>query len=75
MATWNLPAAAPLSSARRDAAARRGLDSGSGDKTFYQTKLDLADFYAKRELSGSNALRKKVEAGAETVMRVPEEAF
>ncbi|MBA3669583.1 MAG: acyl-CoA dehydrogenase C-terminal domain-containing protein [Sphingomonas sp.] len=57
------------------AAARRGLDSGSGDKSFYQTKLDLADFYAKRELSGSNALRKKVEAGAETVMRVPEEAF
>jgi len=57
------------------AAAKRGLDSGSGDKRFYETKLDLADFYAKRELPGSSALRKKVEAGAETVMRVPEEVF
>ena len=57
------------------AAAKRALDSGTGDKSFYETKLSLADFYAKRELSGSGALRKKVEAGAETVMRIPEEAF
>ena len=57
------------------AAAKRGLDGGAGDKGFYQTKLDLADFYAKRELPGSSALRAKVEAGAETVMRVPEEVF
>ena len=57
------------------AAAKRGVDSGSGDEGFYQTKLDLADFYAKRELPTSGALRKKIEAGAETVMRVPEEVF
>ena len=57
------------------AAAKRGLDAGIGDKGFYDTKLNLAAFYAKRELSGSTALRRKIEAGAETVMKVPEEAF
>jgi hypothetical protein len=57
------------------AAAKRALDGGNSDELFYQTKLDLADFYAKRELPTSGALRKKVEAGAETLMRVPEEVF
>ncbi|MGH6728780.1 MAG: acyl-CoA dehydrogenase C-terminal domain-containing protein, partial [Sphingomicrobium sp.] len=57
------------------AAAKRGLDAGTGDNGFYETKLNLAEFYARRELSGSTALRRKVEAGAETVMKVPEEAF
>ncbi len=56
------------------AAAKRALDGGSSD-AFYQTKLDLAEFYARRELPTSGALRKKVEAGAETVMRIPEMAF
>ncbi len=56
------------------AAAKRALDGGSTDG-FYDTKLDLAEFYAKRELPTSGALRKKVEAGAETVMRIPEEVF
>jgi alkylation response protein AidB-like acyl-CoA dehydrogenase len=57
------------------AAAQRALKGGASDELFYQTKLDLADFYAKRELSGSSALRRKVEAGAETVMKIPEEVF
>ena len=55
-------------------AAKRALDEGRR-RAFYETKLHLAEFYAKRELSGSTALRAKVEAGAETVMRMPEEAF
>jgi hypothetical protein len=57
------------------AAAKRALDGGTGDELFYQTKLDLAEFYAKRELPTSGALRKKVEAGADTVMKIPEEVF
>ena len=57
------------------AAARKVLDGGTGDELFYETKLDLAEFYAKRELSGSTALRRKVEAGAETLMAMPAEAF
>ena len=57
------------------AAAKRALDTDASDDLFYQTKLDLADFYAKRELPTSGALRKKVEAGAESVMKVPELAF
>ncbi|MEO7602127.1 MAG: acyl-CoA dehydrogenase C-terminal domain-containing protein [Sphingomicrobium sp.] len=57
------------------AAAKRALDGGASDDLFYQTKLDLAEFYAKRELPTSGALRNKVEAGAETVMKVPEMAF
>jgi hypothetical protein len=32
-------------------------------------------FYAERELPLSNALRRKIEAGAATLMRIPEEAF
>ena len=57
------------------AAAQRALKGGAGDELFYQTKLDLAEFYAKRELPTSGAPRKKIEAGAETVMRLPEEVF
>jgi alkylation response protein AidB-like acyl-CoA dehydrogenase len=57
------------------AAAKKALDGGASDELFYQTKLDLAEFYAKRELPTSGALRKKVEAGAETLMKVPEMAF
>ena len=57
------------------AAAKKALDNGASDELFYQTKLDLAEFYAKRELPTSGALRAKVEAGAETLMKVPEMAF
>jgi alkylation response protein AidB-like acyl-CoA dehydrogenase len=56
-------------------AAKRALDQGAGDRAFYEAKLSLAEFYAKRELPGSAALRAKVEAGAETVMKIPAEAF
>src|SRR5205085_1396511 len=57
------------------AAAKRALDSGADDKAFHQAKLVTAQFYAKRELPMSIALRKKVEAGAETLMQIPADAF
>ena len=56
-------------------AAERGLAGEGGVRAFYETKLNLAEFYAKRELLGSGALRAKIEAGAETVMKIPAEAF
>jgi hypothetical protein len=48
---------------------------GPQDRQFHQSKLATAGFYAQRELPESTALRRKVEAGAQTVMAIPEEAF
>ena len=45
------------------------------DRAFHETKLATARFYASRELVGAEALRRKVEAGAESVMAMPVEAF
>jgi alkylation response protein AidB-like acyl-CoA dehydrogenase len=56
-------------------AAQRGLDEGIGDQSFHDAKLATARFYALRELPLSTALRKKIEAGSEALMRIPAEAF
>jgi hypothetical protein len=45
------------------------------DKAFREAKLATARFYAERELPASTALRRKIEAGAETLMKIPAEAF
>ena len=57
------------------AAAKQALDEETGDKSFHEAKLVTAQFYAQRELPLSTALRRKIEAGAETLMKLPEEAF
>ena len=57
------------------AASKRALGEGAEDKAFHEAKLATAQFYAKRELPLSTALRKKVEAGAESLMKIPAEAF
>ena len=57
------------------AASTRALEGGSGDRAFHEAKLTTARFYVERELPLSSALRSKIEAGAETLMRIPEEAF
>ncbi|WP_308517525.1 acyl-CoA dehydrogenase C-terminal domain-containing protein [Sphingomonas flavescens] len=57
------------------AASKRALDAGESDKLFHEAKLVTAEFYAKRELPMSGALRKKIEAGAETLMKIPAEVF
>jgi hypothetical protein len=46
------------------AASKRALDGGSTDKAFHDSKLITAEFYARRELPMSGALRKKIEEGA-----------
>jgi hypothetical protein len=57
------------------AAANRALAEDLGDRPFHETKLTTARFYATRELGLSSALRRKIEAGAESVMKLPAEAF
>ena len=58
-------------------AASDALASGGGKegRDFYDAKLTTARFYAQRELPLSSALRRKIEAGAETLMKIPAEAF
>ncbi|HEX3676811.1 MAG TPA: acyl-CoA dehydrogenase C-terminal domain-containing protein, partial [Sphingomicrobium sp.] len=57
-------------------AATRVLESeGMQDKGFCEAKLATARFYAERELPLSTALRKRIEAGAESLMKIPAEAF
>jgi hypothetical protein len=54
-------------------AAERGL--GKESNGFHEAKLATARFYAERELPASIALRRKIEAGAEALMKIPAEAF
>jgi alkylation response protein AidB-like acyl-CoA dehydrogenase len=49
--------------------------TGGEGSEFYEAKLITARFYAERELPLSTALRRKIEAGAETLMKIPAEAF
>jgi hypothetical protein len=52
------------------------LKSESGeDGAFHDAKLATARFFADRELVAAGALRRKVEAGAESLMALPIEAF
>jgi alkylation response protein AidB-like acyl-CoA dehydrogenase len=57
------------------AASQRALNEGTEDRPFHEAKLVTAQFYAQRELPMSTALRRKVEAGAETLMKIPAEVF
>jgi alkylation response protein AidB-like acyl-CoA dehydrogenase len=56
-------------------ASTRALAEGAEDRAFHEAKLATARFFALRELPMTSALRRKVEAGAETVMKIPAEAF
>ena len=53
----------------------KALEEGADDRAFHEAKLATARFYADRELPESTAHRRKVEAGAESVMALPEEVF
>jgi alkylation response protein AidB-like acyl-CoA dehydrogenase len=57
------------------AASQRALHEGAEDKPFHEAKLVTARFYAQRELPMSTALRRKIEAGADSVMKIPAEMF
>ena len=49
--------------------------NGSAERDFHEAKLVTARFYAERELPLASGLRRQVEAGAESIMKLPEEAF
>jgi alkylation response protein AidB-like acyl-CoA dehydrogenase len=49
--------------------------NGSGERDFHEAKLITARFFAERELPLAPALRRRVEAGAESLMKLPEGAF
>jgi 3-(methylsulfanyl)propanoyl-CoA dehydrogenase len=49
--------------------------NGSAERDFHEAKLITASFFAQRELALASGYRKQVEAGAETLMKLPEEAF
>src|SRR3954463_13462369 len=53
------------------AAAQRALDGGAEDRAFHEAKLVLARFYTERELPIAGALRRKIESGAEALMKIP----
>jgi alkylation response protein AidB-like acyl-CoA dehydrogenase len=57
------------------AVSAKALEQDSGDRQFHEAKLATARFYAERDLPEASGLRRKIEAGAEAVMALPEEVF
>jgi len=55
--------------------AQAALGAGSDEAVFYQAKLVCARHWASRFAPHAGALRREVEAGADTVMALPVEAF
>ncbi|QFT77857.1 acyl-CoA dehydrogenase C-terminal domain-containing protein [Erythrobacter sp. THAF29] len=51
------------------------LAAGTEDKGFYEAKLTSAYYYSERFLPDAGALRRKLEAGSENMMKLPENAF
>ncbi|MEL6878471.1 MAG: acyl-CoA dehydrogenase C-terminal domain-containing protein [Pseudomonadota bacterium] len=51
------------------------LGTDTTDRAFYEAKLTSAAYYAERFLPDAGALRRKLEAGSENMMKLPEEAF
>ena len=55
--------------------AQAALAAGTDDKAFYEAKLATARYYMDRFLPDAGALRRKLEAGADSMMALGEEAF
>jgi alkylation response protein AidB-like acyl-CoA dehydrogenase len=56
-------------------AATEALANGTTDRGFYEAKLVTARFFADRVMPETGALRRKLEAGADSLMAMPAEAF
>jgi hypothetical protein len=56
-------------------ASSKALSEGTEDRAFHEAKLVTARFFAERVLPETGALRRKLEAGAESLMALPAEAF
>lgn len=57
------------------AASARLLEQPGEDQSFHDAKLATARFYASRELVKAGTFRRQIEAGADTLMALPVEAF
>ena len=55
--------------------AKEALAGEPSDKAFYEAKLTSAAYYAERWLPDAGALRRKLEAGSENMMKLTEDAF
>ncbi|HEX8216505.1 MAG TPA: acyl-CoA dehydrogenase C-terminal domain-containing protein [Allosphingosinicella sp.] len=60
---------------RMATASAAALSEGGEDADFHRSKLITARFYAERIMPDTGALRRKIEAGAESLMALPAEAF
>lgn len=56
-------------------AAQTQLDKGAGDTAFYQAKIATARYFMDRSIPDAGALRRKLEAGADSMMALEAEAF
>jgi alkylation response protein AidB-like acyl-CoA dehydrogenase len=56
-------------------ASTAALANGAEDAAFHHAKLITARFFAERVLTETGGLRRKIEAGAESLMALPAEAF
>ena len=55
--------------------AKAALAGNPEDAAFYKAKLTSAAYYAERYLPDAGSLRRKLEAGSDNMMALPEEAF
>ncbi len=56
-------------------ASKAALANGAGDRAFHEAKLVTARFFAQRVMPETGALRRQIEAGSDTLMALPAEAF
>ena len=56
-------------------ASTAALANGAGDKAFHEAKLVTARFFAQRVMPETGSLRRQIEAGSDTLMALPAEAF
>jgi alkylation response protein AidB-like acyl-CoA dehydrogenase len=56
-------------------ASTAALANGSDDRAFHEAKLVTARFFAERMMPETGSLRRQIEAGSDTLMALPAEAF
>jgi hypothetical protein len=56
-------------------ASASALADGGEDAAFHEAKLVTARFFAEKVMPETNALRRKIEAGSDSMMALPAEAF
>jgi hypothetical protein len=57
------------------ASAGKLKDGADGRADFYETRLTLGKFFMEREMPETAAHLARISVGAETVMKLPAEAF